>query len=417
MTFLRLLPSVPPEERQPTAETQEPLAHRPHKQDAAALNQAPGWQDRSLDGTAGAEPGQKPELSARPDQAANLPVAARLPHAVTSGRASASGAGKGQADPPPVPQAPAPSVSPSDLADLQQALGASLGMRFEVMAPVAIGGMAVIFPLRHRRTEGMFAAKVMRRELAGEPALREAFAREARIGAQLAGHPNAVPVLDVQDAGDLPYLLMPFIDGTDLDHVLRERGRLERDEAMMMLAQLASLLMYAETLGLVHADVALGNIRLDRFGQYRLLDYGLARSNGEEMDRLHALAGTPASNSPEQLRGERLDIRSDLYSLGLVLFHALAGRPAFPTDDLDELARRHLGGAWTMPPELEADRAAAALLRSMLSVDREHRMASAFELAGAMTALGYEQPSFLRSLPASGNPAPRLKRRRLEPAG
>lgn len=307
-------------------------------------------------------------------------------------------------------------AAPVATTELKNLLDEALGEKYEVLRPIAVGGMAVLFQLRHLRTQGLFVAKIMRRELAQEPALREAFAREARVGARVAGHPNAVPVLELADAGDLPFLVMPYIDGTDLDHVLVQRGHLSRDEAIMMLAQMASLLMYAEALGLVHGDVGLGNIRLDRFGQYRLLDYGLARGVGESVDSIRALAGTPAYNSPEQLQGRALDIRSDLYSLGLVLFHALTGGAAFKTTDFQELADSHLQGSWTLPAEWEADRPVAALLRSMLAVDRERRMSSAFELAGAMSALGYELPSFMRVLPSEGASIMKLRRRRLEPA-
>lgn len=337
--------------------------------------------------------------------------------------------------------APAPHVAELSADGLGRCLQRAVGSRFEVLRPIAIGGMAVLFQLRHSVTGGLFVAKVMRPELRGEAALRTAFAREARIGAQLAGHPHAVAILDSDgaeldgaeldgtelDGADFagkrtaredrqtPFLLMPYIEGEDLDHVLAARGRLGRDEALMLLAQVGSLLMYAETLGLVHADIALGNIRLDRFGQYRLLDYGLARGPGDALDGLHAAAGTPAYNSPEQLRGERLDIRSDLYSLGLVFFHALTGHGAFATEELDGLARAHLHGAWELPEEFAGDPPIAALLRSLLAVDREHRMRSAFELCGAMDALGYELPSFLRALPGA-SPVPRLRRKRLHRA-
>ena len=320
------------------------------------------------------------------------------------------------AEPPPPALPPAAKPAVPSTEPLAEALTKALGTRFQVLRSIAIGGMAVLFQLRHQRTNGLFVAKIMRPELRGERALREAFTREARTGAQLAGHPNAVAILDLDEArldtGNTPYLLMPYIDGEDLDHVL-ERGRLGRDEALMLLAQLGSLLMYAETEGLVHADIALGNIRLDRFGQYRLLDYGLARGSGDSLDALRALAGTPAYNSPEQLHGQRLDIRSDLYSLGLVFFHALTGQPAFNTTDLDQLARAHLQGSWRLPEEFAGDLPVAALLGSLLAVDREQRMSSAFELSGAMAALGYELPSFLRSLPGA-SATPRLRRRRLQ---
>ena len=354
------------------------------------------------------------------------PETVRLAAEVTEASAHAPALQESSAAEPSAPSEPETSLeaalapaapAPPSTNQLRDWLTAALGVRFEVLRPIALGGMAVIFLLRHRLTGGPFVAKIMHTDLLHEPALREAFAREARIGAQLAAHPNAVPILDLDKAeGDLPFLLMPYIDGDDLDHVLAARGRLERDEALMLLAQMGSLLMYAETQSIVHADIALGNIRLDRFGQYRLLDYGLARGPGEALDELHAASGTPAYNSPEQLRGEPLDTRSDLYSLGLVFFHALTGKPAFATEDVGELARAHLTGAWELPEELAGDVALSALLRALLATDRKDRMASAFELSGALVALGYELPSLLRSLPVPRPAMPKLRRRRLEQA-
>ncbi len=297
---------------------------------------------------------------------------------------------------------------------LKAILARALEGRFEVLRPVAIGGMATIFQLRHQATQGLFVAKIMHPELARQEAFHDAFKREARIGALLAGHPNAVPILDIACADDLPWLLMPYIEGEDLDTLLVRHGKLGREESLMLLAQICSLLMYAEREEIVHADVSLGNIRLDPFGQYRLFDYGLARTAAHKLEDLSGLAGTPASSSPEQLRGELLDIRSDLYSLGLLFFHTLTGYPAFALTDVHALAEAHMAGSWTMPGEFAGDLPIATLLQGLLATHREQRLTSAFQLGGAIAALGFELPSFARALPGGVPALPRPRRRRLE---
>ncbi len=311
--------------------------------------------------------------------------------------------------------ASAPDVRRPDLPAIAASLERVLGRSFEVLQPISIGGMATLYQLRHRVHGGLFAVKVLHAFLADSPGVVAAFRREAIHAARLAGHPNMVPIFDLIELDGVPAMLMPYIEGEDLDRLLHRHGKFGRDEALMLAAQLASLLMYAETLGIVHGDLAPGNIRLDPFGQYRLLDFGLSRSSETEQEDQLPLAGTPSYNSPEQLRGEVPDIRTDLYSLGLILAEVLTGSPLIQASTLDELAACHLAGNWTLPPAVEADPPLARLIRNLVVADRAGRMSSAFELSGAIAAMGFELPSFDRSLSAGshGLHPPRPRRRRL----
>ena len=316
---------------------------------------------------------------------------------------------------PPTEESSSEEAPRPDLPALTEALNRVLAERFEVLQPISIGGMATLFQLRHRFHGGLFAIKVLHAFLAPLPGVLATFHREAVHAARLAGHPSMVPIFDLIEIDGIPAMLMPYIEGEDLDRLLHRHGKFGRDEALMLVAQLASLLMYAETLGIVHCDLAPGNIRLDPFGQYRLLDFGLSRSSETEQEDQIPFAGTPAYNSPEQLRGEVPDIRTDLYSLGLIFAEALTGSPLIQAPTLEELAARHIAGDWTLPPEVEADAPVAKLIRKLVAVDRTERMSSAFELSGAIAALGFELPSFARSF-SSGQHAlspPRPRRRRL----
>lgn len=302
----------------------------------------------------------------------------------------------------------------SDTADLGERLQVVLGNRFLVVRPLAIGGMATIFQLRHRLHGGLFVAKVLHPELVDRPGVLGSFRVEAKHAALLGDHPNAVPVFDFGDLDGIFFLLMPFIAGEDLDRILERLGPLGREETLQMTAQLSSLLCHAESQGVVHCDLTPGNIRRDGFGQYRLLDLGISQTNGPQNRPF--VGGTPLYASPEQLRGEALDIRSDLYSLGAVLGEAISGTPLFLGASMQEIRDRHLRGIWQMPSGLNEADPVARLLRTLLQVNAAERPQSAYELSGILHACGFARPEFRpdggqeRRMAASG---PQVQRRRL----
>lgn len=287
-----------------------------------------------------------------------------------------------------------------------------LGSRFEVLQTVAIGGMATIFQLRHRLHHGLFVAKVLHPELAVRPGVLRSFRTEAIHAARLGAHPNAVPIFDFGELDGLFFMLMPFIEGEDLDQILHRSGPLSRPEVLQLAAQISSLLSHSETVGITHCDITPGNIRLDSFGRYRLLDFGISRSVAQDDQPL--AGGTPLYASPEQLQGGRTDIRSDLYSLGTVLAETLTATPLFLGSSMADIKRRHLEGDWTMPTTLEEDDPLAQLLRALLAIEPSSRLQSAFELSGVLDALGHTRPEFRTSLPRRvASTAPDSTRRRL----
>ncbi len=293
------------------------------------------------------------------------------------------------------PTSPAGPAQP-DTQAMGERLQLLLGSRFEVLRAVAVGGMATIFQLRHRLHHGRFVAKVLHPDLAARPGGLRSFRSEAIHAARLGAHPNAVPIFDFGELDGLFFMLMPFLEGEDLDQVLHRSGPLPRAEALHLVAQISSLLSHAEAAGIVHCDITPGNIRLDTFGRYRLLDFGISRSVSVR-DRLRdepLAGGTPLYASPEQLQGRPADVRSDLYSLGTVFAEALTGTPLFHGASMADIKRRHLEGDWKLPPMLKEDDPLARLLRSLLAVDPAHRLNSAFELSGILDAMGYARPEF-----------------------
>ena len=308
----------------------------------------------------------------------------------------------------PEPQQPDQQV-PKPAATLQ----AALGERFEVLNRFAIGGMATLFLVRHCLHHGFFVAKVLEPTLAANPTIVASFRREARHVARLGSHPNLIPVFDLIEHDGLHILLMPYIEGEDLDHLLKRRGKLSRDEALTLLAQVTGLLIHAEEQGIVHGDLSPGNLRLDHFGQYRVLDFGLSRATDDEPGLALPQAGTPAYNSPEQIRNEPIDNRSDLYSLGVIFAEVLYGYPPFEADTLEELAQKHLRGEWKVAPEIEADPRIRALLDRLLAPQPGARFGDASQLAAAIVGLGFELTCTAPSPPGALLVPPRPRRRRL----
>jgi eukaryotic-like serine/threonine-protein kinase len=303
----------------------------------------------------------------------------------------------------------------ADLTDIAARLQIIFGGRFEVLRPLAIGGMATIFQLRHRLHKGLFVAKVLHPRLAGKPGIIRSFRAEAAHAARLGGHPNAVPVFDFGELDGLFFMTMPYVEGEDVDKLLQRNGPLSRAETLDFAAQISSLLSFAETEGIVHCDLTPGNIRLDIFGLYRLLDFGISHSEACGRERSFR-GGTPLYTSPEQLRGETPDFRSDLYSLGAILAEMLTGQPLFHAETLDAIDRKHLKGDWKLPPAVTQDKAIKHLLEKLLATKREDRFQSVFEVSGALAGLGFSRPEFRERLaiPATSKaPIKTVRRARL----
>jgi serine/threonine protein kinase len=214
------------------------------------------------------------------------------------------------------------------------ALAESLRGQFHVERELGRGGMGVVYLAREEQLDRLVALKVLPPLLATQPDTRERFLREARTAARLA-HPNVVPVYRADEAGGTAFFAMAFVDGETLADRVRDRGPLPPADAVPILRSAAWALAYAHAHGVVHRDVKPENILLERAtGRTLVTDFGIAHhaTLSGEAARLtqdgHVL-GTLHYMSPEQVNGERLDGRSDLYALGVVAFQVLSGRLPF----------------------------------------------------------------------------------------
>ena len=225
------------------------------------------------------------------------------------------------------------------------------------------------------------AIKLFRPELAMGEA-RERFLREARVVGQLT-HPNIITLHDmgIEESTQTPYLVMEFIDGTPLDRLL-EKGTLPLPRACAWIAHAAEALDAAHTRGVIHGDVKPANILITTDGKVKLTDFGMARVAKRDTGD-SPLLGTPAYWCPEQIMGRPQDARSDIFSLGVVLYEMVTGTRPFEADSLQGICNRVLSSTVTMPSQLQPSVPASfdEIIAACLTKNPEMRLSSAEKLA------------------------------------
>ena len=278
------------------------------------------------------------------------------------------------------------------LAGLQERLSEALGGKYQILCHLGGGGMSQVYLARHRFHGGLVAIKVLAEHLAEDPSIVSRFQREARMTASLGNHPNIVPVFDIGEGNGLYFLVMQFIPGEDLAHFLKREGRLTLPQAANVIAQVAEALSCAETKRIVHRDLKPGNMLLDENGRIKLLDFGISRITdlSDGLTRPGESMGTPYYMSPEQIRGETCDVRSDLYSLGVVFFELLTGKRPFELESTVGIQMAHLNTAppslLTYDPELPAE--CDTIVQKLIAKQPEDRYQNTAELLSVLIARG-----------------------------
>lgn len=230
---------------------------------------------------------------------------------------------------------------------------------YQLVEQVGAGGMAAVFRAVDSRSGVERAVKVLSPSIGNDEQFVRRFRREGKLLARLK-HPHIIPVLDYGETGKKFYLVMPFIEGETLQRKLVHR-RFSEAEIRRWIRQVAGALEFAHQRGVIHRDVKPSNVLVDKSGDAYLMDFGLARlaeSSGSLTGSL--LLGTPAYVSPEQARSERIDARTDQYSLGVILFQLVTGRLPFETDTPMATVMKHIREAPPQPRSLNPDLPPAA---------------------------------------------------------
>jgi eukaryotic-like serine/threonine-protein kinase len=205
--------------------------------------------------------------------------------------------------------------------------------KYKIIGKIGQGAMGEVYKAHDAVLNRLVAIKTINADLGADESLRKRFEREAQSAARL-NHPNIITVYDYGEERNKIYMAMELLEGTDLKQMIARKAAVALDEKLEIMDQIADGLAFAHAADIVHRDLKPANIHLLPNGQVKIMDFGLARLGGSEMTRTGMVMGTPHYMSPEQVRGERADSRSDIFSLGCVFYELLTYRKAFDAETM-----------------------------------------------------------------------------------
>jgi serine/threonine protein kinase/tetratricopeptide (TPR) repeat protein/TolB-like protein len=323
----------------------------------------------------------QPSVSGAPSRGATVPEAAgrSFETGVLSPPPEASQFGR-RAIPPLSGPASAPTFEP----------GSSFGVRYRIESLLGQGGMGAVYKAYDIELDRTVALKLVRPELASSAETMQRFKQELLLASQIS-HQNILRIYDLGDSDGIKFITMAFVDGCDLSGLIEKTGRLPLDRVLNFTTQLCAALDAAHTEGVVHRDLKPQNILIDRADKLYVSDFGLAKSLAPEaatMTRTGQLLGTPRYMSPEQVEGKEVDHRSDLYSLGLILFEMFTAEVPFRGDSALQIMFQRVTAAPKDPRTLCPDLPdyLANIILKCLERDPANRYQSAGEILADLKA-------------------------------
>ena len=232
-------------------------------------------------------------------------------------------------------------------------IGVLLDDRYEILEKIGEGGMAVVYKAFCHRLSRFVAVKIMREEMAADEEFKRRFCAESHAIAMLS-HPNIVAVYDVSHSDDVEYIVMELVDGITLKQYMDKRGAISWKEALHFTKQITKALAHAHSRGIIHRDIKPQNIMLLKDGTIKVADFGIAALENEMQESGQAV-GSIHYIAPDQARGENPDARSDIYSLGIVMYEMLTGRKPYTGETIGEIAVKHMSSLPTMPSDIVPD--------------------------------------------------------------
>ena len=275
--------------------------------------------------------------------------------------------------------------------DTDKYIGRLLDNRYEIQEVIGIGGMAVVYKARCHRLNRLVAIKILKEDYCQDEDFRRRFHAESQAVAMLS-HPNIVSVYDVSSSPEADYIVMELIDGISLKQYMEKKGVLNWKETLHFAIQIGKALEHAHSRGIVHRDIKPHNVMVLKNGSVKVTDFGIARVMSKGNTLTKEALGSVHYISPEQAKGGRVDNRSDIYSLGVVMYEMMTGRPPYDGESPVAVAIQHINGGAVMPSTLNPNIPGG--LEQIIMKAMAHEPADRYALAATML---YDMDEFRKS--------------------